>query len=233
MFTTAAPITVAPLLSKVQYDARTQFVPVAVVAVQPVWLAVHAKSQFQSLADLIQRAKETPGKITYGTSGTGTELHLVAEAMARSAGIQMTHVPFRGGAPVVAALTGQQIDLAVLSTASIAGPVRQGTWRALAVTSPQRLGDFPDVPTAAEVGHPGVTMVPWWGVMAPAGTPQIILDRLTQELEAASKDKAIHERLKATFVQFEFAGPREFAQRLAAETKFYGDIIRAANIKLQ
>ena len=136
MFTTAAPITVAPLMNdKVQYDPRKDFVPVAVVAVQPVWLVVNAKSPFKSLADIVKQAKEQPGKLNYGTSGVGTELHLAAEAVARSAGIQMVHVPFRGGGEVITALLGTQIDFAALSTASIAGAVRQGTLRALAVVA--------------------------------------------------------------------------------------------------
>jgi tripartite-type tricarboxylate transporter receptor subunit TctC len=235
MFTTAAPITVAPQLSDkvLQYDPRKDFVPVAVVAVQPVWIVVNAASPLKSLADIVQRAKAEPGKLTYGTSGVGTELHLAAEAVARSAAIRMVHVPFRGGGEVITALLGSQLDFAALSTASIAGALRQGTLRALAVSSPQRMADFPDVPTFAELGHAGATMVPWWGLMAPAGTPAPIVARLTQELEAASKDAAVRERLKATFVQIEFAGPQEFAKRLDAEAKLYGDIIRAAGIKLQ
>ena len=233
MFTTAAPITVAPLMNdKVQYDPRKDFVPVAVVAVQPVWVVVNANSPFKTLADVVKHAKDNPGKLTYGTSGVGTELHLAAEAVARSAAIQMVHVPFRGGGEVITALLGSQVDFAALSTASIAGAVKQGTLRVLAVSSPKRMTDFPDVPTFAELGHPGATMVPWWGLMAPAGTPQAIVARLTQELEAASKDEAVRERLKATFVQIEFAGPQEFSRRLDAETALYGEIIRAAKIKL-
>jgi tripartite-type tricarboxylate transporter receptor subunit TctC len=232
MFTTAAPITVAPLISdKLQYDPRKDFVPVAVVAVQPVWVVVNANSPHKSLSDLVTQAKGNPGKLTYGTSGVGTELHLAAEAVARSAAIQLVHVPFRGGGEVITALLGSQVDFAALSTASIAGAVRQGTLRLLAVSSPQRMADFPDVPTFAELGHASATMVPWWGLMAPAGTPPAVVARLTHELEAASKDESVRERLKATFVQIEFAGPQEFARRLEAETKLYGDVIRAANIK--
>jgi tripartite-type tricarboxylate transporter receptor subunit TctC len=234
MFTTAAPITVAPLMSdKVQYDPRKDFAPVAVVAVMPVWVVVNAASPFKTLADIVKDAKANPGKLTYGTSGVGTELHLAAEAIARSAGIQMVHVPFRGGGEVITALLGKQVDWAALSTASIAGAVKQGSLRVIAVSSPQRMADFPDVPTFAELGHPGATMMPWWGLMAPAATPQPILARLTQELEAITKDDSVRERLKATFVQIEFAGPQEFARRLDAETKLYGDIIRAAKIKVQ
>lgn len=233
MFTTAAPITIAPLMNdKVAYDPRKDFVPVAVVAVQPVWVVVAANSPFKSLTDIVTQAKEKPGKLNYGTSGVGTELHLAAEAVARSAGIQMVHVPFRGGGEVITALLGSQIDFAALSTASIAGAVRQGTLRVLAVSSPQRMPDFPEVPTFAELGHSSATMVPWWGLMAPAGTPEPILARLKSALEDASKDGALRERLKATFVQIEFAGPDEFAKRLEAETALYGDIIRAAKITM-
>jgi tripartite-type tricarboxylate transporter receptor subunit TctC len=232
MFTTAAPITVAPLMNdKVQYDPRKDFVPVAVVAVMPVWLVVNAASPIKSFADIVSRAKEVPGKLNYGTSGVGTELHLAAEAVARSAGIQMVHVPFRGGGEVITALLGNQIDFAALSTASIAGPLKQGTLRAVAVSSPQRMTDFFDVPTFAALGHGGATMMPWWGLMAPAGTPPAAVARLTQELEAITKDPTVRERLKATFVEIDFAGPQEFARRLEAETKLYGDIIRAANIR--
>ena len=234
MFTTAAPITIAPLMNeKVNYDPRRDIMPIAVVAVQPVWLVVNAASPLKSAADIVQKAKETPGKLTYGTSGVGTELHLAAEALSRSAGIQMVHVPFRGGGDVITAVMGQQVDFAALSTASIAGALRQGTLRALAVSSPQRMVDFPDVPTFAEIGHAKATMLPWWGMMAPAGTPQPVIERLTQELEKATRDDAVRERMKATFVQIDFAGPQEFARRIETETTFYGDIIRAANIKMQ
>ncbi len=234
MFTTAAPITIAPLMNdKVQYDPRKDFVPIAVVAVMPVWLVVNANSPLRSAADIVAKAKDNPGKLNYGTSGVGTELHLAAEALSRSAGIRMQHVPFRGGGDVIAALLGNQLDFAALSTASIAGALKQGNLRAVAVSSPQRMSDFPDVPTFAEIGHPGATMMPWWGLMAPAGTPQPIVARLTQELEVATKSEPVRERLKATFVQIDFAGPQEFARRLEAETALYGEIIRAAKIKLE
>jgi tripartite-type tricarboxylate transporter receptor subunit TctC len=234
MFTTAAPITIAPLMNdKVQYDPGRDFVPVALAAVQPVWLVVNAQSPLKSLADIVKCAKEEPGKLTYGTSGVGTELHLAAEAVARAACIQMVHVPFRGGGEVITALLGSQIDFAALSTASIAGALKQGTLRAIAVSSAQRKADFPDVPTFAELGYSGATMEPWWGLMARAGTPQPVIASLAQEMKSASEDAAVRERLKALFVQIEYAGPGEFARRLEAETKLYGDVIRAAKIKLE
>jgi tripartite-type tricarboxylate transporter receptor subunit TctC len=234
MFSTAAPITTAPQMNdKTQYDPRKDFLPVAIVAVQPMWLATNANSQFKTFADAVQYGKANPGKLTYGSPGVGSEPHLVAEGAARSAGIQMTHVPFRGGGEVVNAMLGRQIDLGSLSTASLAAGLKQGTLRALAVSSAQRNPDFPDVPTYAELGHRGVTIVGWWGLMALAGTPPAIVERLTRELEAITKEQVVRDRLKATFVQVEFADPAGFNRWLDTETKAYGDIIRAANIKMQ
>jgi tripartite-type tricarboxylate transporter receptor subunit TctC len=217
---------------KTQYDPRKDFVPVAIVAIQPMWLVTNANARFKTFADVIQHGKADPGKLTYGSPGVGSEPHLVAEGAARSAGIGMTHVPFRGGGEVVNALLGNQIDFGSLSTASPAAGLKQGTLRALAVSSPKRNPDFPDVPTYAELGHGGVTIVGWWGFMALAGTPPAIVQRLTRELETITKDPAVHDRLKATFVQVEFADPAGFNRVLDTETKAYGDIIRAANIKM-
>jgi tripartite-type tricarboxylate transporter receptor subunit TctC len=197
-----------------------------------VWLVVDAASPLKSAADIVNQAKQNPGKLTYGTSGVGTELHLAAEALARSAAIRMVHVPFRGGGEVITALLGGQIDFAALSTASIAPALTQGRLRALAVSSPQRNPDFPDVPTFAEIGHDSATMVPWWGMMAPTGTPPPVIARLAQELQTITKEEAVRERLKTTFVQIEFAGPQEFTRRLDEETALYGEIIRAGGIKL-
>jgi tripartite-type tricarboxylate transporter receptor subunit TctC len=234
MFSTAAPITTAPQMNdKTQYDPRKDFLPVAIVAVQPMWLATNANSEFKTFADAVQYGKANPGKLTYGSPGVGSEPHLVAEGAARSAGIQMTHVPFRGGGEVVNALLGNQINFGSLSTASLAAALKQGTLRALAVSSAQRNPDFPDVPTYAELGHGGVTIVGWWGLMAVAGTPPAIVEKLTRELEAITKEPAVRDRLKATFVQIEFADPAGFNRVLDTETKAYGDIIRAANIKMQ
>ena len=233
LFTTAAPITTAPQMNdKTQYDPRKDFLPVAIVAVQPMWLATSATSPFKTFADAVAYGKANTGTLTYGSPGVGSEPHLVAEAVARSAGIQMIHVPFRGGGEVVNALLGGQINFGSLSTASLAAGLKAGTLRSLGVTSPQRSADFPDVPTFAELGHGGVTIVGWWGLMALAGTPPAIVEKLTRELEAITKEPAVRERLKATFVQVEYADPVGFNRVLDTETRIYGDIIRAANIKL-
>jgi tripartite-type tricarboxylate transporter receptor subunit TctC len=229
-FTTTAPLTIAPLM--LGKDARLDFVPIAIVSVQPAWLVARAASPFKTFADIVKHAKDNPGKLTFGTPGVGSESHLVAEALVRSAGIQLTHVPFRSGADASAPLLGGQIDLASLTTGTVAPLLKQGSIRAFSVSSQQRVADFPDVPTVAELGHPTASMLPWWGLMAPPGTPQAVVARLVPQLEAATKDAGVRERLAASFVQIEFAGPQEFGRRLQGEVTLYGDIIRAANIKL-
>jgi tripartite-type tricarboxylate transporter receptor subunit TctC len=191
----------------------------------------NAASPFKTFADIVKYAKENPGKLSFGSPGLGTESHLAAEALIRSAGIQLVHVPYRSGAEVIPALLGQQLELASLTTATVAAPMRQGTLRAFAVSSEARVADFPDVPTFGELGHARASMLPWWGLMAPPGTSQAVVARLTPQLEAATKDPAVRERLKATFVQIGFVGPQEFARRLEGEVALYGEIIRAAGIK--
>lgn len=229
-FTTTAPLTIAPMMTG--KGPRMDFVPIAIVAVQPAWLVANAAAPFKNFGDVVKFAKTNPGKLTFGSPGLGSESHLAAEALIRSARIQLVHVPYRGGADVIPALMGKQIDFASLTTATVAPPMKQGTLRAFAVSSPQRNSDFPDVPTFRELGHGGASMLPWWGLMAPPGTPQTIVARLTKQLEAATKDPAVRERLKATFVQIDFVGPQEFAKRLQEEVELYGEIIRASGFKL-
>jgi tripartite-type tricarboxylate transporter receptor subunit TctC len=205
--------------------------PISIVAVQPAWLVAGTRSPFKTFDDVVKHSKANPGSLTFGSPGLGSESHLVAEAAARSAGIKLVHVPFRSGSDVIPALMGKQIDLASLTTATIAGPASNSTLRLFAVSSPKRSAEFPDVPSYRELGHDGATMLPWWGLLAPLNTPPAVLDRLAKTLEAATKDKIVRNRLKATYVQIEFAGPQDFAQRLKGEAMLYGEIIRAANIK--
>jgi tripartite-type tricarboxylate transporter receptor subunit TctC len=228
-FTSPAPITIAPMISG--KEARLDLTPIAIVAVQPAWLVASAASPFKTFDDVVRSSKAKADGLAFGSPGVGTESHLIAEAAARSAGMKLVHVPFRSGSEVIPALLGRQIDLASLTTATVAGPAKDGSLRVFAGSSPKRSTEFPDVPTYAELGHPGATMVPWWGLMAPPNTPATIVERLANELRAATKEPAVQERLKATFVQIEFVGPAEFAQRLKAEVTLYGDIIRAANLK--
>ena len=229
-FTTTAPLTIAPMMTG--KDPRLDFVPIAIVAVQPSWLVANAATPFKTFGDIVKYAKANPGKLTFGSPALGSESHLAAEALIRSAGIQLVHVPYRSGAEVIAALMGKQVDLASLSTATVAPPMTQGTLRAFAVSSPKRVSDFPDVPTFGDLGHAGASLLPWWGLMAPPGTPQTVVTRLTKQLEAATQDPAVRERLKATFVQIEFVGPQVFAKLLKEDITLYGDIIRASGFKL-
>jgi tripartite-type tricarboxylate transporter receptor subunit TctC len=191
-----------------------------------------AATPFKTFDDVVKQAKADPGKLTFGTPSLGSESHLVAEALVHSAGIRLTHVPFRSGSEATPPLLGGQIDFASLTTGTVGPLLKQGSIRAFSVSSPRRVPEFPDVPTVIELGHPSASMLPWWGMMAPPGTPQAMVARLAPQFEAATKDAGVRERLAASLVQIEFAGPQEFAKRLQEEVGLYGNVIRAANIKM-
>jgi tripartite-type tricarboxylate transporter receptor subunit TctC len=229
-FTTTAPLTIAPMMTG--KDPRLDFVPIAIVSVQPAWLVARAATPFKTFDDVVKQAKADPGKLTFGTPSLGSESHLVAEALVHSAGIRLTHVPFRSGSEATPPLLGGQIDFASLTTGTVGPLLKQGSIRAFSVSSPRRVPEFPDVPTVIELGHPSASMLPWWGMMAPPGTPQAMVARLAPQFEAATKDAGVRERLAASLVQIEFAGPQEFAKRLQEEVGLYGNVIRAANIKM-
>jgi tripartite-type tricarboxylate transporter receptor subunit TctC len=229
-FTTTAPLTIAPMMTG--KEPRLDFVPIAIVSVQPAWLVTRTASPFKSFDEIVKQAKADPGKLTFGSPSVGSESHLVAEALVHSAGIKMTHVPFRSGSEATPQLLGGQVDFASLTTGTVGPLLKQGAIRAFSVSSPTRVAEFPDVPTVTELGHPSASMLPWWGLMAPPGTPQAVVARLVPQLEAATKDAAVRERLAASLVQIEFAGPQEFNKRLREEVGLYGNVIRTANIKL-
>ena len=171
-------------------EPRTDFVPVAIVAVQPAWLVANAASPFKTFGEVVKHAKDNPGKLTFGSPGVGSEF----ASRRRGGGELGRHpagacaVPRRRGGDPGAARPADRSRLAHHRHGRRAR-CKQGTLRAFAVSSPQRIADFPEVPTFGELGHPGATMLPWWGLMAPSGTPQAMVARLTEELEAATKDR--------------------------------------------
>lgn len=175
--------TVLPaLMGPLPYDTRKDLAPIANL----VWLynilVVPASSPLRSLADLMARARQQPGELTYGSGGNGSPAHLLAASFCDASGLRMMHVPFKGPAEAVTALLGDQVT-AMFATASVATPlVRAGKLRALAVTSPQRMARLPDVPTLAEAGVQGLDLKEWEGMVAPAGTPSRILDQWNRDL---------------------------------------------------
>lgn len=159
------------LYASAGFDPLKNFMPITQINAAPLALVVAADSPYKSFADVVTRTKSHPGTVTYATPGNGTLSHLVGVVLAKDSGIEMTHVPYKGAGPAITDLLGHQVDVLVTSTASIAGMLQNGKMRALAVTSPRRIGVFAKVPTLEELGYPNARFEDWYGFFAPAGTP--------------------------------------------------------------
>ena len=173
------------LNAKLPYDPHKDFAPVALIARSFNLVVVNPKSSVQSIADLIAAAKANPGKMTFGTYGVGTSAHLAGELFKDMAKVNLTAVPYKGAAPAITDLIGGQIDVMFTTVASAASLVESGQLRAIAVTSAERSPAFPQTPTVAEAGVPGYTAESWYGLFAPAGTPDDVIDRLNKSAASA------------------------------------------------
>jgi len=159
------------LYSAPGFDPLKNFVPITQINAAPLAIVVASASPLKSFADLVARSKGVPGRVTYATPGNGTLSHLVGVVLSKENGVPMTHVPYKGAGPAINDLLGQQVDVLITSTSSVAGMIQAGQVRALAVTSPRRIGVFGKVPTLEELGLRNARFEDWYGFFAPAGTP--------------------------------------------------------------
>ena len=200
------------LYSKMPFDPLKDFAPIALVSSQPLILVVAEQSPYKTLKDLVDAAKKNPGKINMGSSSNGTMGHIGGELFQRRAGIQMTHIPYKGAGPVVADLMGGSVDCFFGNTQAVGGLVAGGKLRPLAVTSPKRLATLPNVPTVAESGYPGFEAATWSGLVAPAGTPRPIIDRLNAEVAKALKRQDLMDKLREDGSEALGGSPERFAE---------------------
>jgi tripartite-type tricarboxylate transporter receptor subunit TctC len=221
------------LYAKLPYDARRDFVPIAHIAGVPNVLVVTPASGIRSLDDLVRQARANPGKLSYGSAGSGTSLHLAGELFRSEARVDLLHVPYKGAAPATTDLLGGQITM-MFNTVPVALPlIRSGKLTALAVTARQRHFALPDVPTFAEKGYTSVESSTWVGLFAPAGTPREIVDKVAQALERALRDKSVVDLLRQQGAELQFMGTDAFARYVESEIARWGSVVRAAGIKLE
>ncbi len=234
LLATAATVVLNPLLSpKLGYEPARDFVAVARVAATPLVLVVKTDAQPKTLADFIAAAKAQPGKYDYGSTGVGSSLHLAGELLQIDTGTQMVHVPYKGSAPALTGLLGGEIHVFIDGIGSSMPLIKGGKVRALAVTSAQRVPALADVPTVAESGYPKFDVSTWYGVMAPAKTPEAVINRLNAAIVHATADKAFRD-------QFEALGlvipppmkPHEFSAYIRSESAKWAPLIKAKNITL-
>ena len=220
------------LYTKMPFDPLKDFAPIALVSSQPLILVVDSKSPYKTLKELVDAAKREPGKVNMASSSNGTIGHIGGELFQRRAGIKMTHVPYKGAGAAVTDLMGGSVDCFFGNTQAVGGLVNGGKLRALAVTSPKRLANFPDVPTVAELGYPGFEASTWSGLVAPAGTPQPVVDRLNAEVQKALGTAAMKQKLYEDGSTALGGTPQEFAEFIKSEHAKWGAAVREAGIKL-
>lgn len=220
------------LYSKMPYAAAKDFVPVSLLAGQPVVLVVNAASPYKTVADLVAAAKAHPSKLSMASAGNGTVGHLTGEIFAMQTGIRITHVPYKGASPAAIDLVGGQVDFYFATPQAVIAFVKSGKLRALAVSSSRRLPVLPDVPTVAEGGLKGFETTDWKMLVAPAGTPADIVRRLNAEVEKAmSKPETAAQLLSEGSIPM--GGPtQQVAQFLKAEQQRWSAVVRESHVKL-
>ena len=230
----SAPMVLNPsLYPKLPYDPIKDFAPVTLGTLYPYIVIVHPSVPAKSVAELVKLAKSRPGQLQYGSSGNGGANHLAGEMFKRAAQIDIVHVPFKGSAPALADTVAGQISMMFDTIVTTVPQLKAGKVRALAVTGEKRAPQTPDVPTIAESGYSGYKVTSWQSILAPAGTPRPIVERLYQESAKALKLPDVVERL-ATQGGNEIVAstPEEFAKVIRDEIVAYGKIIKAANIRI-
>ncbi|HET6263404.1 MAG TPA: tripartite tricarboxylate transporter substrate binding protein [Usitatibacter sp.] len=220
------------LYASMPYDPLKDFAPIALISSQPLILVVNTSSPYKSLKDLVDASKASPGKINMASSSNGTIGHIGGELFQRRAGIKMTHVPYKGAGAAVTDLMGGSVDCFFGNTQAVGGLVTGGKLRPLAVTSPRRLANFPDVPTVAELGYPGFEAATWSGLLAPAGTHPRIVARLNLEANRALGTDPMKQKLHEDGSTPLGGTPEQFAEFIRNEHAKWGAAVREAGIKL-
>ncbi|TDR94766.1 tripartite-type tricarboxylate transporter receptor subunit TctC [Enterovirga rhinocerotis] len=232
LMATVATHALNPLMAKERpYDPVADFAPVSLLATVPNVLLVNPKVPVKSVQELIALLKAEPGKYSYASSGVGTPLHLSGELFKVLTGVKMEHVPYRGGGPAMTDLIGGQVPIMFDVLSGAAGFVRNGSVRALAVTTRTRVGSFPDLPTIAESGVPDYETYTWNAVFGPAKLPQPIVEFLSRELQAVIAEPAIRERLSDLSAVPVGSDPAGLAAQVKSELEKWAPVIAAAGLK--
>ncbi|WP_439611245.1 Bug family tripartite tricarboxylate transporter substrate binding protein [Reyranella sp.] len=221
------------LYSKMPFDAATAFAPITVVGDMPNIVVVSPKTAINTLKELIDRAKDLPGKINFGSAGNGTTTHLAIVLLEQAAGIRLAHVPYKGAAPAVQDLVAGQIDGLVDNPPLVLGHIKSGTIKALAWAAPQRMAILPDVPTAAEAGLPGFEASSWFALIAPAGTPKEIVARLNAATAKILRDPKMVEQFAQRGVRLVGNSVEEFTAFIPKERARWAEIVKTSGVKLE
>jgi tripartite-type tricarboxylate transporter receptor subunit TctC len=218
------------LVKKLGWDPIKDFAPVAMLTRAPQLVAARRELPVSNLKELVALAKANPGKLNYGSSGIGSIQHISSELFAQTAGITMTHIPYKGAAPAVQDLLAGSIDLVITTPASLVSHIQADKVKALAVASTERLPLLPNVPTAAEAGMPGYVFDSWFALYAPAGTPPEVVQQLNSAVNTLLQSAEVVKVAGAAGTSLESMTPRQLADYTSSELKRWGKVIKDAGI---
>ena len=219
------------LFAKLPYDPVKDFAPIGLVASIPLVLVVHADVKATSVAELIALAKATPGRVSFATPGKGGAPHMAAELFMQATGTEMLHVPYKGSGPAVIDLAEGRVHIMFDGVPALDPHIRSGKLRPIAANSAKRNAVLADVPTFAELGMPGMEVSLWYGLVAPAGTPQPVLERLNGELAKALASAAVREGFARQSIEPGGGSADDFARFMAAESARWARVVKAARIE--
>jgi tripartite-type tricarboxylate transporter receptor subunit TctC len=222
----------AALYKKLPYDPAVDFTPLGVVAAAPVAIVVNAKSPYQTLADLVAAAKKKPASISFGSAGNGTPGHLTGEMFSTAAGIKFAHIPYRGSAPAVTDLLGQQIEVMFDPVQSVLPHIQSGKLRVLAISGAQRSPVLPQVPTVAESGYKQFEAEAWWAIYAPANLPAPIASQLSKNIAEIVASTSFRERLTSLGVTPVSIPPGPYAKFGRTELEKWGKAVHESGAQI-
>jgi tripartite-type tricarboxylate transporter receptor subunit TctC len=230
----SGPISINPgIYPKLPYDPEKDFVPITMTTSYPYVLVVNPSLGVKTVAELVALARSKPGQLNYGTTGLGSSNHLVTELFDNKAGIKMTHIPYRGTSLAVADLIAGQVQVVFADPVSALAQVRAGTLVALAVTSKERSPVAPDLPTIAESGYPGFNAIAWHGILAPAGTPPAIIERIHAIIGRALQDPATIKLIEQQAIQIVGSSPQAFAGFIKQDIGLWKDVAQQAKVEMK
>lgn len=222
---------VNPLLYKLPFDATRDLTPVALLCTSPLAMVVPASSPANTFSEWMALAKSKPGALNYASTGAGSSNQLAAESFKMTSGIEINHIPYKGGAPAITDLIGGQVDVMFVSASSVLGHIRAGKLKALAVTSKSRIAQLPGIPAVSEF-YPSFEVRSWVGMLAPSQVPTAIVQQLNGELRQVLHKPEVRQYFQGQALDIAVGSPAQFGEFLKSETDRWADVIRKANIKV-
>lgn len=231
---TAPEFTLNPAVrAKVPYDARKDFAPVALIASYPHVLVINPQVPARDVRQLIALAKAKPGELNFASGGSGGSNHASGEWFKHTAGVQITHIPYKGNGPALTDLMSNRVQLLFTGLAPVEAQVKSGQLKAIAVTGPTRLAAAPDVPTMSESGLPGYNFSTWYGVLVPAGTPKAVIDRLNTELHKTMHAPEVRDKLASLGADLTVSTPQAYGTMLQEEVIRWTTLVKATGMNAE